>query len=136
MRPWAELHRLVASGEDLEPLEHAAATLASMLGPARVPRSLARSRLHPAGVVLACAGVGSGPWTCGMLAAEVGVPAGCEVFAAAMLAAIDDRLLRSSQPALLSVRASSETRAEAVVHAGPRLLAALHEERETWAPMW
>lgn len=147
MRSWHELTRALDPAEmssvfDLDPEEREAVLYTSlMLGVHKplVPVSWAKSRLHPAGCLLATSlfrpGEGLwGPLTGRLLGEPFQLPASCEVFGEIISAAIEDRLLRVADVALLRTRA--ENRTETIVQAGPRLLASLGEERERWAPIW
>ena len=149
MRSWHELTRALDPAEmssilDLEPEEREAVLYTSlMLGVHKplVPVSWAKSRLHPAGCLLATSlfRPGSGLW--GPLTGKlVGEPfqlvASSEVFGEIISAAIEDRLLRASDQAPWSPWADRQTRDESIVQAGPRLLASLGEERERWTPIW
>lgn len=147
MRAWSELRAaLRETGPygllDLEPEEAEAVMVATVFLRAKalpttgapVPVSWSRARLNPAGCLVAAA-MGTQPRSLARVLAEVyDVPVNSEVFVYAMRAAINDGLLRPSDPSLWSGRA--KTRDEAVVSRGPRLIASDGEGTERWAPIW
>ena len=163
MRPWLELRaafgeedrlrqlsdvellNVVRAGNDLLPCdtaEHWAVCLACLLlgqhGPVMVPKSWGRSSLHPAACVVAASALGRAglTWTGRVLMEPFGIPASCEVAGEIFLATFDAGLLRPASPALWKASGNTETRIEAVVHPGPRLLASIGEERERWETIW
>lgn len=142
MRPWPELRMAIAESPygilDLEPDESTALLYATLLLGAHtpmVPRSWSRLRVNPAGALVAAAARGAGPWTGRLLAAPFELPASTDVFGEIIRAAFADSLLRPADASAWSARAS-QTRNEAIVQAGPRLLASVGEERERWTQAW
>lgn len=156
VRSWRELGRVLEGGAlllDLEPEEHEAVIAATMLLQYRelepwgvssrleVPGSLSGMPVHPAGAIVAGSAVSDhptnprGPWSGEGLARPFGLPCSCEVFSSAVLGAIADGLLRGDVDVWRG-RVSRGERYASVVHAGPRLLGAMDERRETWAQIW